>query len=400
MKLKKILAGALALSMLMTPCVSMASSEVGDIDSAKGTITGNGELEGYVPEEAFRMVLPTTATTKVGFTMDPQGLLSKTDKTNTYTSDTTGWILFGDEKTTNSSKSIITKNKSSYPVQLDVEVAIGNMKTDNVRVKFVEKEADVAKKLEDGTDDTALNMYLAAVPKKVKETDAGDAASSSKTFPVDASGTTNLSFVLDGCANNYKIGGDKATGYKYELKPNPTDPANPTEDELNESNWDQVGFTLTGNVNKNADWSEFLAAQKATGDDAEKMSIEVSYTVSKYDGIYTDIPDDSWVDKDDAHGVIISSKNVLKSDGTTDIIIECETAPTTLTITPIQCDGTLTTAFSLTKGTQWDVKDNILTIKGAGVAAVISNAKRGAGTYKVTVDGKDYVMTFGTPKNS
>lgn len=387
MRLKKVLVGALVLSMLMTPCVSMASADdVTDMDSAKGEITGDGELEGYVKKEAFRMVLPTTATTKVGFTLDPQGLLHTTDDT-IYTEDTTGWILFGDEKTSNSSKSIITKNKSSYPVQLDMEVAIGNMKTDNVRVKFVEKEADVSGKLEDGTtDDTALNMYLAAVPKKVKETDAGDADSSTTTFPVGASGKTNLSFVLDGYADNYEIG-KKAdgSGYEYKLKASPDD-----------AQWDQVGFTLTGKVNKNADWSEFLAAQTAAGDAAEKMNVKISYTVSKYDGKYVDIPADSWVDKDGAHGVIIASKNVLKTNGKNDIIIEYKTPPTSVVVTPVTLDNPTgaKTPMTITKGTQWTAVDGILTIKKEYLIGVINSSGRGTGIYKVIVDGEEVMLTF------
>lgn len=389
MRLKKILAGALALSLLVTPCVSMAA-DVENMENASGSITGDGELEDYVKEEAFRMVLPTTAATDVKFTMDPQGLLSETDN-STYPNSTEGWILFGDVKDKNKSKPIITKNKSSYPVQLDVEVAIQNMKTDNVKVKFVENKNKVAGTLEDGTNDTALNMYLAAIPKKEQEKDDGTAAEADSTaIAVDASEKANLSFVLKGAPENYKIKKEADGTYKYDVIDAPDN-----------TKWDQVGFLLTGNVNENADWSEFKAAQEATGDAAEKMSIKVSYTVSKYDGTYADIPADSWVAKDDAYGLIKTSKNVLTTDGTNDIIIEYETEPKAITLVPVQIEGTVKTALPVTKGTQWTAVDGILTIKKDFInSTLITNVKRGTGTYSVTVDGKEYVLTITKPASN
>lgn len=425
MRLKKVLAGALALSMFLTPCISMASSAtptpdpIATVGPVEGNITGEGEIEGYIEQEAFRVVLPTTASADdLKFKLDPQGLLAKTD--DTYGGDansTEGWVVFNGVKDKNVSKPVFTTNKSSYPVKIDIEVSVENMASEDAKVKFVDTEAKVAGVADDGTDKD-LNMYFAVVPYKAKyelKTDDNSvipAPSDTTRIATDASGMANMSFVLDGYEANYKINkvyddpNDKANSpyeYKYALRTKTGDPEvtadNPVDNpERDDSKWDAVGFTLTGNVNPNADWTKVLEAQESAN--AEKMKMKISYTIDKYDGKYSEIPSDSWVNKSDAYGLIIASKNVLTSDGTNDIIIECETAPTALTITPVQCDGTLTTAFSLTKGTQWDVKDNILTIKGAGVAAVISNAKRGAGTYKVTVDGKEYVMTFGTPKNS
>lgn len=425
MRLKKVLAGALALSMFLTPCVSMASpatptpEPIASAGPSTGELEGEGSLEGYVVQEAFRVVLPTTSSKDdLKFKLDPQGLLAKTDDTyGGAEKSTEGWVVFNGKKDENVSKPVFTTNKSSYPVKIDVEVTVENMTAEGAAVKFVDTEAKVAGTADDGTDKD-LNMYFAVVPYKAKyelKTDDNSvipAPSDTTRIATDASGMANMSFVLNGYEANYKINkvydnpNDKANSpykYKYALRTKTGDPEvtadNPVDSpERDDSKWDAVGFTLTGNVNPNADWTKVLEAQESAN--AEKMKMKISYTIDKYDGKYDEIPSDSWVNKNDAYGLIIASKNVLTSDGTTDIIIECETAPTALTVTPVQCDGTLTTAFSLTKGTQWDVKDNILTIKGAGVAAVISNAKRGAGTYKVTVDGKDYVMTFGTPKNS
>lgn len=402
MRLKKILAGALALSMFITPCISMAADPTEATEApADGSVAGDGELEGFVKQEAFRVILPTTIKTDVDFNLDPQGLLHKTDDTN-YTKDTTGWILFGEEKLKNQSKSIFTTNKSSYPVQVDVKLNVTNMNTEDARVSFVDTAANVTGSEEDGTD-KSLNMYIAAAPKKDKEKADGSGDVSTVRIPValaekNADGTTdnntgrgeaNFSFVLNGYADNYKISKNSVSNeYEYVLREASDSPA------LDDTQWDTAGFVLEGNVNQNADWTTFLEKQTDITN-AEKLKIEVSYKIDKYSGEYADATLDS-----EAHGLVKKveveeSKNVLESDGTNDIVIEFVTEPTKITLIPKEITGSSKTPVPTTKGTHWTVEeDGCLHLKPALINALTSSSSRGTGTYAITVDETEYILTF------
>lgn len=426
MRLKKVLAGALALSMFLTPCVSMASpatptpEPIATVGPSTGELEGEGSLEGYVVQEAFRVVLPTTSSKDdLKFKLDPQGLLAKTDDTyGGAEKSTEGWVVFNGIKDKNVSKPVFTTNKSSYPVKIDVEVTVENMEAEGAAVKFVDTEAKVAGTAEDGTDKD-LNMYVAVIPYKdkyvVKNNKVDSTPAATTKIATDTSGTAKMSLVLDGYEENYKIQkvydnpddptspvdpdnpDDTTYTYKYALKTAAGDDGVTTPDSppRDDTQWDAVGFTLTGNVNPNADWTKVLEAQE-DATNPETMKMKVSYTVDKYDVKYDEIPAESWVDASDAYGLIKTSKNVLTTDGTNDIIIEYETAPTAITMVPLVMDtaGAVTTSFPLTKGTQWTATEGIVTIKKDFLTTIINNAKRGPGTYKVTVDGQEVTLTL------
>lgn len=77
--LKKTMALAMTAALAMSPMTAMASEFNTDPVDPRQEINGNGELEGFVNKNVFKIVLPTTP--GIGFKLDPQGLLKVADPT-------------------------------------------------------------------------------------------------------------------------------------------------------------------------------------------------------------------------------------------------------------------------------------------------------------------------------
>lgn len=126
-KVSKILAATMAATMLLTPATVFAS-DVTDITQSGGEVNGNGDFEGYVDKNVFRVVLPTIL--NVNFTMDPQGLLNGADK-DTYTISGPA-VYFANAPTTAggsttysaTSDGIVFVNKSSYDIKVGLAVTL------------------------------------------------------------------------------------------------------------------------------------------------------------------------------------------------------------------------------------------------------------------------------------
>ena len=162
-RFSKVVAVTTAATMMLTPIAAFATESGGDTpstptstdvtnpDSAAGSTSGDGSLEGYVNKKAFRVVLPTIS--NVNFTLDPQGLLAKADSTKYQ--QTTGAVYFENAATTDggsatysaNSDEIKFINKSSYDVDVSLSVAL-----DAGDVALV-KQADLATA-------TAPSLYL------------------------------------------------------------------------------------------------------------------------------------------------------------------------------------------------------------------------------------------------
>lgn len=268
-KTKKLTAALMAatLALAMTPVSVFAAEDT--TDPATGEIIGDGNLEGYVEEDAFCVILPTTTAADLAFVLDPQGLLEIGEDTE-YSGAEKGKIAFTANEGEASSKVIYATNKSSSDVRFDVDVTITNASP--VAVTFVDSEDTV----ETPTTD-ALNVYFAAVPEGAKIADTSSvtsAPSDTIAFAADASGKSSLSYIIDGKKDNYNI--IKTDGvYSYAIK-----------DEIEDTtDWNTVGFTLTGACNSQADWSDFDAAAKSDSTkETQKLTCKLAWTMTKATG--------------------------------------------------------------------------------------------------------------------
>lgn len=136
---KRFLAAATALTMVLTPVTAFAAEETTP-DNGKGSITGDVEFEGYVNKDVFRIILPTV--NQMDFTLDPQGLLNVTDSTKYTIAE--GAVYFanavdgGSPTYSATSDAITIKNKSSYPLDVDLKVKLNNVPEG---IKLVEESA-------------------------------------------------------------------------------------------------------------------------------------------------------------------------------------------------------------------------------------------------------------------
>lgn len=131
-KLKKVLAGMLAATMVLGMSMTAFASETGDTPAKTGGASGEGSSEGHVEKEVQNVVLPTVPTgagSLFAYKMDPERLIQETEgeKYADFTfpakdSDTGVYFLVGEKEYANTSKTIQVINKSSCDVTLTVKV--------------------------------------------------------------------------------------------------------------------------------------------------------------------------------------------------------------------------------------------------------------------------------------
>lgn len=224
------------------PTTPTTPSEVTDPGQASGNIGGNGQLEGYVNKDVFRIVVPTVS--DVDFTADPQGLLNIAASAE-YTGGA-GAVYFANAgaggTVTYSDKSdpITVINKSSYDVDvnLDVTVTAGD-------VELVADKADLATA-------TVPSLYMGVI------TDNGTAATIDEaSFKTDAKKVNGVP----------EVSGSVTKGYT--IKASTTDPGDGTvvspsgqyysfglTDDFQDSDAAKVSYQLTAACDKTADWSK------------------------------------------------------------------------------------------------------------------------------------------------
>ena len=205
-------------------------------DTATGTtVEGTGKYEGKDGEKPIiRITLPTeTQLNEVyNYIADPNDLLTKaTDKGS-----------LGSGATVNTNKGILFKTDTNTydPTSKKFEVTSQNMQDVDVSVSVTVKEAGDSF-IEYATTDTfedtdkANKLYLALV-----NGETGDAA---KSAALTASGVT-LTQTAAGKTDNYELKYDSANSkYVYSAKADATD-------------WNKVGFAMTGAINTKAEWGE------------------------------------------------------------------------------------------------------------------------------------------------
>lgn len=220
MKLKKIVAGVLATTMVISGSVTAFATEM------SGGTTGTGELEGTVSTDVFSVVLPTinTGDSTFDFILDPEGLITATTAAR-YSGDTfgSGTLFFSNSSGTtdysNTSDALKVINKSSVDVDVVLSATVSN--------------AEGISLTSDSTfaDDTSASIYL-AIKSGTDET------------PITESGATVKTQIAAAPSGAYEVQWNSTDSkYEYVL----ADEANTT--------FADYSFQLTGAANVNGDWS-------------------------------------------------------------------------------------------------------------------------------------------------
>lgn len=282
MKVKKILATAMAAVMAVTMLPTTAKADI---------ITGGGV---YLDMEVYKVVLPTTSSMK--FYLDPQGLTTL-DNTNGTVGASAGTVVANQQ-------SMSAVNKSSVPVGLKVGYKVITTSGSAIQVvDTVNAPADV----QDATDNTVAisveastdtstytggKAWTASSGTATVDTTSGGAITADVVY---AGGTTenNAYYLMSEATYKAKYNGG-ADGDKYDSKNYSFNYEANTGSELK--------LKIGGYCSKTTDWS---AIAKGT----ETISLEAVFTFVKTTTAGTDVT----LDESASVGTI------QHSDGTTDV---------------------------------------------------------------------------------
>lgn len=265
-KLSKTLAATMAATMFVTPLTALADDET-DITKASSSIEGTGQFEGQVDTDVFAVVLPTIS--DLNFTIDPQGLLNKSDSTK-YDVES-GAVYFANTGGTfsNTSDAIKIANKSSYDIEVGLSVSL-----DSGDIKLA-KQGDLATA-------TSPSLYLGI------KSDPGTGTYGTATAIEKSEYTSAMSSVAKvGEAEFGTDGTVKTPGYTIKTLTAPP-ASNPNlkpsasgnyysyqlTDAFPDANAKYVSFQLTGECDDatNADWSKI---------DTEAVTATVAWSIYK-----------------------------------------------------------------------------------------------------------------------
>lgn len=246
---KKILAIALCATMAFgTTMVYAADTDVsseGDATNSGSALEGDGLVEGYLSSDVFKVTLPTTTDAGIEMTLDPQGLLNVIDNGKYSTGD--GAIYFPGATDNTKSDDIVVKNKSSFKVDVELDVAV----TTGDKITLVDDSAKLA-------DATTPSMYL-------EITD--DASAPNVKALADA---TKVSTTLDAIEYEIKTADSATDGYtQSKTEPGKYYAYLPKS----ASDAETVTYNISGSCDSTADWS---------GAVDETPSISVTWTVKKH----------------------------------------------------------------------------------------------------------------------
>ncbi|SFO06883.1 hypothetical protein SAMN04487831_10773 [Pseudobutyrivibrio sp. UC1225] len=244
MKLKRILAVAMATIMVM----GMSITAFADEPATNGTSEGAGTSEGHVEKKATSVILPTIAsgTTPFAYTMDPEGLVVATahgkygnDVVFPATGDTHVYFDNGDDASgkkqyLNSSAAQTVINKSSYAINVTVKA--------EAVASAGGKDIPLAAKA-DLTSATAAALYLGLI---VGEEDAVEITDTAATKTVKLDGTpANFKVAVTSTGNAYEYRELTLTEYKA-LDGN----SSKTQDDF-DATWANVDFSVEGATTEN-----------------------------------------------------------------------------------------------------------------------------------------------------
>lgn len=233
---KKFMAVAMAATMVMGSSTMALAADT-------GTGEGTGSMEGTVSTDVWQVVVPTDAGTSFNFTLDPEGLIAKTNEEkygggDKYQDDAT--VFFenagaGDADATYSSTSdaITLTNKGTQLAKVTLKAAMSN--NDGITMASTDEFAD-----------TTVSLYLAMVDADGTET------AITGTTGSETEATAVIGAAPEG-AYEYKYDAD-GQAYEYALV-----------DDVTGITFEEYSFQLTGACNTAANWSALAdAAPKVT----------------------------------------------------------------------------------------------------------------------------------------
>lgn len=313
--LKKFLALALATTMVLGSTTIALAEEM----NTEGTGTGTGVMEGTVATDVFQVVVPTDAGEAFNFTLDPEGLIAKTNEAkyggeDKYQDDAS--VFFGnanEEGTvvayTSTSDAVTITNKGTQLAKVSIDVEIDGV--DGITM------ADT----DEFTDDT-VSLYLAMVDADGTKTAITETKEDAVTAVIEAAPEGAYDFAYD-----------EDDGYVYELV-----------DDLTGITFADYSFQLTGACNTAADWSELAEAAP---------SVTVTWSVEVYEAQGTAATF--------AAGTDVGT--ITYNNGTQDMAIA-----EIVSITLVYSDGKVFDGFNELSGT-WDAAID------DGVGTIILDAK-------------------------
>ncbi|MCM1112015.1 MAG: hypothetical protein NC399_02045 [Muribaculum sp.] len=383
-----MLAGVLAAGMPLTAFAATPAEAPSDVTiSTEGTIN-------YLNTTVYSVTLPTAGC--FNFTIDPQGILSATDKT-TYTEEkypngTAGYIVATEES------GAYIKNESSVPIKLTVDAyvakdeagaasSINLLSLDEYGAGLTNSgidnnmmlSLDITDELEDGkmlADETGIKTETVVPNVLAIEKNGAPAADSEEKATQISFALNKASYKFDGTVGNYTYVPDDAA----DALPG-----------------DAVGMRLSGFVNTNADWSAYA------GDSAEKIIVKTVFAFDKLSSDYEVAALDGR-----AHGVLADVDAAYFAGMTYDEANDVFTdEPAAGTMEYEVGKGALEIPFDLGAGTKeltvkgvdvggatlaeadYKVMNGLITVKSTqeDVAAIMAGA---------TVDGTDVVVTITT----
>lgn len=279
MKQKKLVALGLA-SLMVASNVCMAFGADSTSNPANGNITGAGSIEGYIVQDVFTVTLPTVDNANFAFNLDPQELLrlSGSKKTidtvaaDTMVADSYGSkILFADSANyVTKSKDITIVNKSSYAVDVKVDITFSGLTKDGddgYTIGIVDKTADgyTAGK------NTDLYMSLTTTPGTLTGTTEAKTDASKVVSAINNAKYTTTTTLAAAPNTAFAVTGTSKSDYRYALK---------GTSDLASIAFSQVTYNLSGELNVNGDWTNF------NKDASAALSYTFAYTVDKHvDGL-------------------------------------------------------------------------------------------------------------------
>lgn len=245
-KMKRGLAAALAVTMVMGSSLTVFAAD------NSGSTSGDGTSEGHVEKKATKVVLPTVADgdTPFAYIMDPERLISGTNggKYDGFTfpeADTDSGVYFQTDTTKyeNSSKKLKVVNQSSHDISLTVKAEVESAETD---IPLAERTAvDSAQE---------ATLYLGLVVDTESPVALAKDTAATKTITVA------------GKEENFKVDvkSDKS-GYEYrELTVDEYKALDGADANATVLPWESKEFQLEGSVTKDAEITDSMTAPTVT----------------------------------------------------------------------------------------------------------------------------------------
>ncbi len=239
MKLKKLLVGALSAALIF----SSASFAFAAADPTSGELGGQGNVEGAVKTDFFKVELPTVANTDTtyNFILDPQELIKATDAAN-YTGLTkanfedgaTVFFKNSDSKYSSKSNALTATNLGSVDADITVEATLSDTVSGAEAIKFNSDSTF------EGDTDTSMYLAMTEVsatePAESAVEKEGDTTKATLTSKIDKNPVSSFEKAVENGEYVYKLKSDAPKDKTY-------------------------SFAMTGKCNPAGDWTKAKTVQ-------------------------------------------------------------------------------------------------------------------------------------------